>query len=548
MALTYDWTARGDVTARAARARKYAVRERERRFLLRAVPDLPEGGRLVEDTYLPGTGLRLRRVTEPDGTVVRKLGHKIREDSGDSLLHTSLYLDEAEWERLQRGGDRLVKRRHALDDVAVDVFEGAHAGLVLAEVDLGAGPDREDLEARLRESGLDVVREVTGEEEFTGGALAAHATATPRSAAPGSTMRIRPMEERDWPQVHDLVVEVAATGETYAMDVPRDEAATRTFWTGEHNLVAVDGDTVLGAAKLGPNRPAQGSHVATASFMVGVDARGRGVGRALGEHAVGLLRDRGYRAIQFNAVVAANVAAVALWRSLGFEVVGTLSGGFRLPDGSWSDLLVMYLDLAAAPPDHVEAGRGDLDRTRTTAVAAAAARVFPRYGWSGTTVAAIATEAGLRDEEMTSRFGSKADLLILAMRHRGAPEHPDLPEAFADLRLEQVDEVDERLRRIAEFEHDLIKDLAPLVPVLWQAAQEDPAAAALRQGAELRRLAVSRTIVRLLRRGDDVRPDAVGAVQTLTTAENYLCLRGLGWSRERYVAWLAGSLDHAVNG
>jgi L-amino acid N-acyltransferase YncA/AcrR family transcriptional regulator len=358
--------------------------------------------------------------------------------------------------------------------------------------------------------------------------------------------RIRPLAEGDWPQVHDLVVEVASAGETYAMDVPPDLAATKDFWAGEHDVVAVDGDTVLGAAKMGPNRPAQGAHVATASFMVSTAARGRGVGRALGEYAVAWLRDRGYRAIQFNAVVSSNAAAVALWRSLGFEVVGTLPRAFRLPDGSWADLLVMFLDLADDAPD--EAPRGDDAEEARAAVVAAATRVFPRRGWSGTTVESLAAEAGLGVEEVAPRFGSKADLLILAMRHAGVPDHPDLPEAFGALRLEQVDDVGVRLQRIAEFLHDLIENLAPLVPVMWQAAGEDPTAAALRQGAELRRVALSRTIVELVRRDEDAGPDAVGAVQTLTSAENYLCLQGLGWTRERYVAWLVRSLDQAVNG
>ena len=80
---------------------------------------------------------------------------------------------------------------------------------------------------------------------------------------------IRPLEERDWPQVHDLVVEVARAGETYTLDVPASLVETREYWTGEHLVVAVDGATVLGSAKLGPNRPAQGSHVGTAAFMVG---------------------------------------------------------------------------------------------------------------------------------------------------------------------------------------------------------------------------------------------------------------------------------------
>ena len=156
---------------------------------------------------------------------------------------------------------------------------------------------------------------------------------------------IRALEDADWAQVHDLVVGVATAGETYAMDVPATEQETRAFWSGRHVVVAVDGDTVLGSAKMGPNRPAQGSHVGTASFMVGPLARGRGVGRALCEHVVQWHRDHGFHAIQFNAVVSTNTAAVRLWQSLGFTIVGTVPGAFRLPDGTDADLHVMFLGL-----------------------------------------------------------------------------------------------------------------------------------------------------------------------------------------------------------
>ena len=93
---------------------------------------------------------------------------------------------------------------------------------------------------------------------------------------------------------------------------------------------------------LTPNRLGPGDHVANASFTVAPWAAGRGIGRALGRHVLDLARADGYRAMQFNAVVASNTRAVALWRSLGFEVVGRIPDGFRHPDQGYVDLLVMY--------------------------------------------------------------------------------------------------------------------------------------------------------------------------------------------------------------
>lgn len=111
-------------------------------------------------------------------------------------------------------------------------------------------------------------------------------------------------------------------------------------------VVAVDDDgAVIGTAKMGPNRPGNGDHVGTASFMVAEAARGHGAGRAMGKYVVQWHRENGYHAIQFNAVVESNAAAVALWQSLGFRIIGTVPEAFRHPTDGLVGLHVMYLRL-----------------------------------------------------------------------------------------------------------------------------------------------------------------------------------------------------------
>ena len=152
----------------------YAHVERERRWLLAAQPEFPDDARRLRivDRYLSGTRLRLREVTETDGTVVRKLGHKVRlGNDAAEVAHTSLYLDDTEWKTLAvLPGDELAKTRTLVPfdgwTVAVDV----HAdGTVIAEIDAGDRPDRE-LPATFA-----AVREVTGDERYTGAALARNA-------------------------------------------------------------------------------------------------------------------------------------------------------------------------------------------------------------------------------------------------------------------------------------------------------------------------------------------------------------------------------------
>lgn len=160
---------------------------------------------------------------------------------------------------------------------------------------------------------------------------------------------IRTATDADWASVWPIVQEVVAAGETYALPADLSQEAARDMWMERPpgcTVVAVDeGGVVLGSAHMGPNRPGPGDHIGTASFMVGSAARGRGVGRALGEYVVQWLRDAGYHAVQFNAVVETNAAAVRLWKSLGFGVIGTVPEAFRHPRDGLVGLHVMYLKL-----------------------------------------------------------------------------------------------------------------------------------------------------------------------------------------------------------
>lgn len=164
-------------------------------------------------------------------------------------------------------------------------------------------------------------------------------------------MRIRDADDGDWPSIWAVLQPVFAEGRTYTVPVDVDPAWARSMWMlppPGRVVVAVDDGVVVGTAKTGPNQPGPGSHVATASFAVDPARAGRGTGRALGRHVLDLAASLGYTAMQFNAVVQTNTRAVALWRSLGFDVVGTVPDAFTLPDGSTTGLHVMHRRLPAA--------------------------------------------------------------------------------------------------------------------------------------------------------------------------------------------------------
>lgn len=158
-------------------------------------------------------------------------------------------------------------------------------------------------------------------------------------------MDIRDATAADWPAIWPFLRTIVRAGETYTLPRDLDDDAARAFWMQAVALVAVDGDAVLGTAKIMPNQQGPGAHVANASFMVDPAQAGRGVGRALGVAVLDRARADGYRAMQFNAVVETNTGAVRLWRSLGFTVLTTVPAAFNHPTRGYVGLHVMWRSL-----------------------------------------------------------------------------------------------------------------------------------------------------------------------------------------------------------
>jgi GNAT superfamily N-acetyltransferase len=158
-------------------------------------------------------------------------------------------------------------------------------------------------------------------------------------------MQIREATADDWPHIYPFWSEIVAAGETYAYPEGLTSEEASEMWMYDHVVVAVDGEEILGSAKMGPNRPGRGSHIGTASFMVSSSARGKGVGRALGDYCVTWHKDNGFHGIQFNAVVETNTTAVRLWQSLGFQIIGTVPDAFDSKSHGRVGLHVMYLPL-----------------------------------------------------------------------------------------------------------------------------------------------------------------------------------------------------------
>ena len=159
-------------------------------------------------------------------------------------------------------------------------------------------------------------------------------------------MIIRDATIDDIRQIAPFFRAIVAAGETYAYPDNLSDEEIASLWLeplpGRTFVATSDDGTILGSAKVAPNRPARGSHIATASFMVDPAAQGQGVGRALGEEALRWARAQGYHGMQFNAVVETNLAAVRLWQSLGFTIMTTIPEAFSHPTEGLVGLHIMY--------------------------------------------------------------------------------------------------------------------------------------------------------------------------------------------------------------
>ena len=159
-------------------------------------------------------------------------------------------------------------------------------------------------------------------------------------------MGIRAATEADWPAIWPFWRDIVEAGETYAYPLGATSDQARGWWFDGSRVTVLEEDgSVLGSAKMGPNRPGRGAHVGTASFMVAASrtrsrrrpAPGRGHGRVAPRAGVRRHPVQRRRRDQHGAV--------RLWQDLGFTIVGTVPGAFESTRHGRVGLHVMYLDL-----------------------------------------------------------------------------------------------------------------------------------------------------------------------------------------------------------
>ena len=156
-------------------------------------------------------------------------------------------------------------------------------------------------------------------------------------------LHVRPYRRSDLPALTEIWNQIVEDGVAYPQEEPLDPEGAAAFFAGQSRTAVAELEgQVVGLSILHPNNVGRCGHIANASYGVRRDCRGHGVGRALVEDSLAACGALGFRLLQFNAVVANNLGAIALYESLGFVRLGTIPGGFRLKDGRYEDIIVFY--------------------------------------------------------------------------------------------------------------------------------------------------------------------------------------------------------------
>ena len=144
-------------------------------------------------------------------------------------------------------------------------------------------------------------------------------------------LEIAPATRADFKQIWPIFRDIVAVGDTYvyAPDISEEEAEKVWFDPKFSTFIARENGKAVGAYVVRPNHRDLGNHIANAAYIIAPEARGKGYGKALALDSFKEAKKAGYKGIQFNFVVSTNEVAVNLWKSIGFEIIGTVPDAYR---------------------------------------------------------------------------------------------------------------------------------------------------------------------------------------------------------------------------
>lgn len=160
-------------------------------------------------------------------------------------------------------------------------------------------------------------------------------------------LSLRKAKSEDYSGIWKVLEPVIREGTTYVFSPDSSEKKMMDYWLADdkHTYVAELEGEIVGTFYLKANQPDRGSHVVNAGYMVSPKSAGKGIGKAMAEFSFEEAKQLGFTAMQFNYVVKSNTSAVALWKKMGFEIVGEIPEAFDHPVFGPTNVFVMYRKL-----------------------------------------------------------------------------------------------------------------------------------------------------------------------------------------------------------
>ena len=154
---------------------------------------------------------------------------------------------------------------------------------------------------------------------------------------------VRPYTEADLPEMLEIWNAVVREGNAFPQEEPLDAESGAAFFAQQtFTGVALCCGEICGLYILHPNNVGRCGHICNASYAVKAASRGLHIGEKLVMHCMDQAKTHAFRILQFNAVVESNTHARHLYERLGFTQLGTIEGGFRMPDGSFVNICPYY--------------------------------------------------------------------------------------------------------------------------------------------------------------------------------------------------------------
>ena len=160
----------------------------------------------------------------------------------------------------------------------------------------------------------------------------------------------REVTPADWDAIWPIVREVVGTGETFAYPADMTREVGYAVWMpdpaiGRRTFVAESDGQIVARPTCGRCIPVRGITSPPPGGWSVRTTRVTASGGPLRSSSWTRRDAPGFTAMQFNAVVATNRRAIALWKSLGFQIIGTIPEAFRHVEHGPTGLHVMHREL-----------------------------------------------------------------------------------------------------------------------------------------------------------------------------------------------------------